>query len=270
MDQQVTKLAEETLARHKALAEELSDPNIYSDQRRYAEVAKEHARMRRGAEWSQELLDSIEEAREARELIPTAESAEEREFFVEEAETAEAAAGGDVPPGDASIVVQGQRPAIRPTRRQLQLHDRPGPVPDEGMLGPPRAVEPAGDPSLLIDPIPGDGCGAHDAAARPDDDARNLVARSSLRLDVRGHAPQDRTRDDRPRGSAVPLSALHRHGSRPIRSAFTPPIIARLAHRENTLLPLSRNVTTPVFSNTGKVFVPRRGIFMAPGPPWSG
>ena len=49
MDQQVTKLAEETLARHKALAEELSDPNIYSDQRRYAEVAREPARMRSGA-----------------------------------------------------------------------------------------------------------------------------------------------------------------------------------------------------------------------------
>jgi peptide chain release factor 1 len=89
MDQQVLKLAEETLARHKALADELSDPSIYSDQRRYAEVAKEHSKMRRGAEWSQGLLDAVEEAREARELIPTADSAEEREFFTEEAQAAE-------------------------------------------------------------------------------------------------------------------------------------------------------------------------------------
>src|SRR3954471_5963823 len=89
MDQQVIKLAEETLARHQALADELSDPNIYSDQRRYAEVAKEHSKIKRGAEWSKELLDFIEEAGEARELIPTAESAEEREFFTEEAQTAE-------------------------------------------------------------------------------------------------------------------------------------------------------------------------------------
>jgi len=89
MDQQVLKLAEETLARHKALADELSDPNIYSDQRRYAEIAKEHARMRRGAEWSQGLLDASEEAQEARELIPTADSAEERDFFTEEAQAAE-------------------------------------------------------------------------------------------------------------------------------------------------------------------------------------
>jgi peptide chain release factor 1 len=89
MDQQVVKLAEETLARYEALTEELSDPNVYSDRRRYAEVAKEHARMRRGAEWSRELLDAIEEGREARELIPTAESAEEREFYAAEARTAE-------------------------------------------------------------------------------------------------------------------------------------------------------------------------------------
>ncbi len=89
MDQQVVKLAEETLARHKALTEELSDPNIYSDGRRYAGVAKEHARMRRGAQMSQELLDAIEEGREARELIPTAETAEEREFFAAEARAAE-------------------------------------------------------------------------------------------------------------------------------------------------------------------------------------
>src|SRR5215210_2212379 len=89
MDDQVVKLAEETLARYDALTEELSDPNIFSDQRRYAEVAKEHARMRRGAQWSQELLDAIAEAREARELIPTAESAEEREFYATEAWEAE-------------------------------------------------------------------------------------------------------------------------------------------------------------------------------------
>ncbi len=89
MDQQVVKLAEETLARYEALTEELSDPNVYSDGRRYAEVAKEHARMRRGAEWSRELLDAIEEGREARELIPTAESGEEREFYAAEARTAE-------------------------------------------------------------------------------------------------------------------------------------------------------------------------------------
>ncbi|HSK98913.1 MAG TPA: PCRF domain-containing protein, partial [Rubrobacteraceae bacterium] len=89
MDQQVVKLAEETLARHEALATELSDPNIYSDQRHYAEVAKEHARMRRGAEMSQALLDAIEEGQEARELVPTAESNEEREFYAEEAQAAE-------------------------------------------------------------------------------------------------------------------------------------------------------------------------------------
>jgi peptide chain release factor 1 len=89
MDQQVVKLAEETLARHEALAEELSDPNIYSDQRHYAEVAKEHSRMRRGAEWSQELLDSIEEAPGGAGVGPTADSAEEREFYTEEAQAAE-------------------------------------------------------------------------------------------------------------------------------------------------------------------------------------
>ncbi len=89
MDQQVVKLAEETLARHEALAEELSDPNIYSDRRRYEEVAKEHARMRRGAQMSRELLEAIEEGREARELIPAAESAEEREFYAEEARVSE-------------------------------------------------------------------------------------------------------------------------------------------------------------------------------------
>ena len=89
MDQQVVKLAQEMLTRYEALTKELSDPNIYSDGRRYAEVAKEHARIRHGAEISQEFLEAIEEGQEARELIPTAESAEEREFFVSEAREAE-------------------------------------------------------------------------------------------------------------------------------------------------------------------------------------
>jgi peptide chain release factor 1 len=89
MDQQVIKLAGETLARYQALTEELSDPSIYSDGRRYEQVAKEHARMRRGAELSRELLGAIEEGREARELIPTAESAEEREFFASEAQASD-------------------------------------------------------------------------------------------------------------------------------------------------------------------------------------
>src|SRR5215208_968021 len=78
MDDQIIKLAEETLGRYNALTEELSDPNIFSDQRRYREVAKEHARLRRGAELCQDLLDSVNEMREARELVPGAESAEER------------------------------------------------------------------------------------------------------------------------------------------------------------------------------------------------
>jgi len=67
MDDQVIKLAEETLCRYEALTKELSDPNIYNDQRHYAEVAKEHSRMRRGAEMSQELLDAVEAEKEARE-----------------------------------------------------------------------------------------------------------------------------------------------------------------------------------------------------------
>src|SRR5215210_5810817 len=75
MDDQIVKLAEETLGRYNALTEELSDPDIYSDQRRYREVAKEHARLRRGAELCQNLLDSIVEMREAQELVPGAESA---------------------------------------------------------------------------------------------------------------------------------------------------------------------------------------------------
>jgi peptide chain release factor 1 len=94
MDQQVVKLAEETVARYEALTKELSDPNIYSDGRRYADVAREHARIRHGAEMSQKLLDALEEAQEARELIPTADSAEEREFFTEEARVAEERATG--------------------------------------------------------------------------------------------------------------------------------------------------------------------------------
>src|SRR5829696_7832473 len=63
MDDQIIKLAEETLGRYNALTEELSDPNIFSDQRRYREVAKEHARLRRGAELCQDLLDSVNEMR---------------------------------------------------------------------------------------------------------------------------------------------------------------------------------------------------------------
>ncbi|MFL6059073.1 MAG: peptide chain release factor 1 [Rubrobacteraceae bacterium] len=89
MDDQIIKLAEETLGRYNALTEELSDPGIFSDQRRYREVAKEHARLRRGAELCQNLLDSVNEMREARELVPGAESAEEREFFAAEAQAAE-------------------------------------------------------------------------------------------------------------------------------------------------------------------------------------
>jgi peptide chain release factor 1 len=89
LDDQVVKLAEETLGRYNALTEELSDPNIFSDQRRYREVAREHARLRRGAELCQELLDSIREMHEARELVPSAESAEEREFYAAEAHAAE-------------------------------------------------------------------------------------------------------------------------------------------------------------------------------------
>jgi peptide chain release factor 1 len=88
LDKQVVKLAEETLARYRELNDELSDPDIYSDQRRYAEVAREHARLKRGAEMCESLLSSIEEEQEARELIPAAESAEEREFYAAEAETA--------------------------------------------------------------------------------------------------------------------------------------------------------------------------------------
>jgi peptide chain release factor 1 len=92
MDDQIVKLAGETLGRYNALTEELSDREIYSDRRRYREVAKEHARLRRGAELCQNLLDSISEMREARELVPSAESAEEREFFAAEAQAAEARA----------------------------------------------------------------------------------------------------------------------------------------------------------------------------------
>jgi peptide chain release factor 1 len=89
MDGQVLKLAEETLGRYEALTKELSDPNIYNDQRHYAEVAKEHAKMRRGAEMSQELLDTVEAEKEARELVPQAEDAETREYYEAEAREAE-------------------------------------------------------------------------------------------------------------------------------------------------------------------------------------
>src|SRR5215217_6348409 len=79
MDDQIIKLAEETLGRYNALTEELSDPNIFSDQRRYREVAKEHARLRRGAELCQNLLDSVNEMREAREFCAAeAQAADER------------------------------------------------------------------------------------------------------------------------------------------------------------------------------------------------
>ncbi len=89
MDEQVLKLAKETLGRYKALTDELSDPDIYSDQNRYTEVAKAHAKVRRGAELSQELLDSIKAGQEARELVPQAENAEEKEFFAAEAQDSE-------------------------------------------------------------------------------------------------------------------------------------------------------------------------------------
>ena len=89
MDGKVLKLAEETLGRYEALTKELSDPNIYNDQRHYAEVAKEHSRMRRGAEMSQELLDAVEAEKEARELVPQAEDAETREYYEAEAREAE-------------------------------------------------------------------------------------------------------------------------------------------------------------------------------------
>ena len=89
MDSQVAKLAEETLGRYDALTRELSDPNIFNDQRHYAEVAKEHSRMRRGAEISRELLEAVGAERDARELVPQAEDAEEREFYAAEARAAE-------------------------------------------------------------------------------------------------------------------------------------------------------------------------------------
>jgi peptide chain release factor 1 len=89
MDKQVVKLAEETLARYRELNDELSDPDIYSDQKRYADVAREHARLKRGAEACESLLSAMEEEKEARELMPSADSAEEREFYSAEAEAAE-------------------------------------------------------------------------------------------------------------------------------------------------------------------------------------
>lgn len=93
MDEQVEKLAGETLGRYAALTMELSDPDIYSDQRRYREVAKEHARMKKGAELSQAFLDAVGEMRGAREIVQEAESGEERELFAEEARVAEERAG---------------------------------------------------------------------------------------------------------------------------------------------------------------------------------
>ncbi|WP_047864990.1 peptide chain release factor 1 [Rubrobacter aplysinae] len=89
MDRQVVKLAEETLARYRELNDELSEPDIYSDQKRYAEVAREHARLKRGADMCETLLSSIQEEKEARELMPSADSTEEREFYAAEAEAAE-------------------------------------------------------------------------------------------------------------------------------------------------------------------------------------
>jgi peptide chain release factor 1 len=89
LDEQVHKLAKETISRYDALTKELSDPDIYSDQRHYAEVAKEHSRMKKPAELSQGFLDAIKEAEDARELAPAAENAEEREFFADEARTSE-------------------------------------------------------------------------------------------------------------------------------------------------------------------------------------
>lgn len=90
MDPQVHKLATETLLRYDALTKELSDPNIFNDQNHYRDVAKEHGRMKKGADLSRSYLDAVNEAAEARELIPNAEGAEEREFFDEEARSAEA------------------------------------------------------------------------------------------------------------------------------------------------------------------------------------
>ena len=88
MDDQIIKLAEETLGRYNALTEELSDPDIFSDQRRYREVAKEHAPAARSRALP-EPAGFVNEMREARELVPGAESAEEREFFAAEAHAAE-------------------------------------------------------------------------------------------------------------------------------------------------------------------------------------
>src|SRR4028119_1486580 len=105
MDNQVVKLAKETLGRHKALTDELSDPNIYSDQRRYAEVAKEHARMRRGAEMSEELLNAIEEGGEARELLSVAEAAEGRGFFAGGGDAGGREGGGR---GGRGVAVRGR------------------------------------------------------------------------------------------------------------------------------------------------------------------
>lgn len=87
MDAQVIKLAEETVSRFESLTRELSDPGIFSDQNRYKEVAKEHSRLKKGAELCQDLLDAMHEMEEARELISSAESSEEREFYIAEADS---------------------------------------------------------------------------------------------------------------------------------------------------------------------------------------
>ncbi|MEW6637719.1 MAG: peptide chain release factor 1 [Actinomycetota bacterium] len=93
MDEQVRKLAEETLGRYEALTEELSNPDIFNDQRRYREVAKEHARLKKGADLCRAFLEAVQESADARELAQGAESGEEREFFAEEARSAEERAG---------------------------------------------------------------------------------------------------------------------------------------------------------------------------------
>ena len=87
MDSQVVKLAEETLGRYDALTQELSDPNIFDDQRRYAGSPK-HARMRRGAELSRELLEAIE-AGHATGRHPQAERRGGARVFAAEAREAE-------------------------------------------------------------------------------------------------------------------------------------------------------------------------------------
>lgn len=85
MDEQVIKLARETVARYESLTQEISDPEVFNDQRRYARLAREHSRLKRGADLCQELLDYAREAEEARELVSGAEDNEERDFYLSEA-----------------------------------------------------------------------------------------------------------------------------------------------------------------------------------------